>query len=161
MVDSALIFSLVIVDFSSLRFRFLISNNHRHYANKQCRRQIAARTLLERAVNFGLERPLGQKAGMLTHNVPILKKQQRRDTRNAVLRRHFRACFDVKLAYYHTALVFGGDGFDDRAKHFARAAPFGPKIHYYREAAGQDLFGEILIGKFFYGIGHIFILKLK
>src|SRR5690606_23289727 len=84
------------------------------------------------AVEEGGQLGLGQGADLGRFDIAVLEQHQRGDTTDAILGRCVGVLIDVQLADLQLALIVAGDFVQNRGKHLARAAPFGPVIDQNR-----------------------------
>ncbi|CVI19544.1 hypothetical protein AGR1A_Cc60322 [Agrobacterium fabacearum CFBP 5771] len=110
---------------------------------------------LRGAGNPGRKRCLGRSADLDVSHFAALEDGKSRDGANAELGSQFRVFVDVELCDLDLAGKLRRNFFEARRDHFARAAPFGPEIHYDRFGGFED-FGLEVGGVDFYG-SHIWL----
>lgn len=92
-------------------------------------------------------------------NLAIFEQHQGRDAAHGKLARGAGVLVDVDFDHLDFAVVAIGDVIHQWADHFARAAPFGPKIHQHRRGRFQNVSIEAGIGNVVDFIAHKRLLE--
>src|SRR5262245_5193456 len=77
----------------------------------------------------GNDRPLAHNTHALMAHFAVCEIEYRRNGLDAVARGERGTAVHVDLGDFHTAGLLLGDLVEHRCEHFARTAPFGPKVH--------------------------------
>ena len=110
----------------------------------------------EQPVDIRLQIPLGAHAHDLSRDFTGLEKQQRWDGPHTIFGGQRLFLVNINFANAETAVVLARQFVQEGCDHFARSAPLGPEINHHGAGDAEDLFGEICLSQFLYGLrGHI------
>jgi hypothetical protein len=85
--------------------------------------------LRRHAVQGRLKIAFAARANHLVDDLAIFEEKQRGDGIDPILGSQLLLFVGVNFADLYFAIIFGGQFIEQRTNHFARAAPFGPKVH--------------------------------
>ena len=99
------------------------------------------------AVEAGFEVALAAQTDDLVGDLAVMEKQKRWNCANAIFAPERLLKVNVHFTDFHAASVFVSEFIQNGRDHFARAAPFGPKINEDGHGRFQNFLGEIFPGE--------------